>query len=165
MLHRRPTQLALQATLLLATEPKHGWQRVRDLARALGVSAPYLTKVLQGLTRAGLLRAVRGYGHGVQLARPPQEICLWDVVLACEPAEEFQRCIVGLDGCDDVAPCPLHAFWAPVRAQILEMLQTKSVEELAAETKSMGLLRWQLPPRNGSSSSRPAKKRSLRRSQ
>lgn len=164
MLHRRPSQLALQATLLLATEPTHGWRRVRDLARALGVSTPYLTKVLQGLTHVGLLRAVRGYGHGVRLARPPREICLWDVVLPFEPAEEFQRCLLGLNRCSDVSPCPLHAYWAPVRAQILQMLQTKSVEKLAAEARSARLLRWQLPESNRGSPSRPAKKRNIRRS-
>lgn len=140
MFSRRSAQLALQATLLLATEQEIAWRRVRDIAAALGVSAAYLTKVLQGLKRAGLLRAVRGVGHGVQLGRPPREIRLWDILSAMEPMGEFERCFLGLDSCSDVNPCPFHEFWAPIRTRVLEMLQTKTLEELAAEARSTGIL-------------------------
>ena len=100
---------------------------MREIAAELGVPATYLAKVLQSLTRAGLLRAMRGPGGGVQLARSPREIYLWDVLSAVEPVGEFERCFLGLGRCNDVNPCPLHEVWAPIRNQILTMLQTKSL--------------------------------------
>ena len=113
MLYRRPTQLAVQASLLLALEPEGSLYRVGDLADTLGVGAPYLAKVLQSLTRAGVLRAVRGPGGGVRFARSPREIHLWDILSAVEPANEFERCFLGLKPCSDLNSCPLHEDWAP----------------------------------------------------
>jgi Rrf2 family protein len=140
MLTRRSSQLALQASLLLALEPAGQSRRVREIAAGLGVPATYLAKVLQGLTRAGLLRAARGPGGGVQLARPANDIRLWDVLAAVEPVGEFERCFLGLGDCDDTRPCPLHESWGPIRARLLEMLQARSLGEFAVEAASQGLL-------------------------
>lgn len=142
-LYRRPAQLAVKATLLLALEPEGTCRRVRELAAELGVPATYLTKVLQELTRAGLLRAVRGPGGGMRLARSAHTIHLWDVLSAVEPTAEFNRCFLGLDRCTDLNPCPLDQVEAPLRTQILALLQTKNLWEFAAEAKRKGLLRSQ----------------------
>jgi len=142
MLYRRSGQLALQATLLLALEPHGGPRRIRELARDLGVAATYLTKVLQNLTRVGLVRAYRGPGGGIQLARPAHEIYPWDVLSAVEPVAEFTRCLLGVRQCSEVTPCPLHSVWAPARARIRQILQTKSLSEFAAEAQGGGLPFW-----------------------
>lgn len=140
MIYRRSVQVAIQAAILLALEPEGTSRRVRELADALEVPATYLTKVLQGLTRAGLLRAVRGPGGGVHLARPAREIGLWEVVAALEPVGEFHRCFLGLGQCDDSNPCAFHENWAPVRARIWEMLRAQSLWELAAGARERGLV-------------------------
>ncbi|MBI4461526.1 MAG: Rrf2 family transcriptional regulator [Acidobacteria bacterium] len=135
MLYRRSAQLALQASLLLALHPDGTSRRVREIAAELGVPATYLAKVLQCLTRAGLLRAVRGPGGGVRLARSAREICLWDVLSALEPVSEFERCFLGLGQCSDQHPCPLHESWGPIRSEILAMLQTQSLLDFAQQTQ------------------------------
>lgn len=140
MVYRRSAQLALQASLLLALEPPGVSRRVREIAEALDVPATYLAKVLQGLTRSGLLRAVRGPGGGVRLARPAQEICLWDVLAAVEPPGEFDQCFLGLGQCNDQQPCPVHETWGPIRSRILEMLQSKSLWDFASEAQGRGLV-------------------------
>lgn len=133
MLNRRSAQVAVQAAIFLAMEPEGSSRRVRELAAAIDVPATYLTKVLQSLTRAGLLRAVRGPGGGVQLARSPREMSLWDVVSAVEPVGEFERCFLGLGRCNDANPCKLHQVWEPIRNQILEMLKSQTLWEFACE--------------------------------
>jgi len=140
MIHRRSAQLALQASLLLALEPEGAPRRVSEIADELGVPRTYLAKVLQGLTRVGLLHAVRGPGGGVCLARSPREIHLWDVLSALEPAREFEDCFLGLGQCNDLQPCPLHDAWGPIRADILAMLQTKSLWEFASEAREKQVL-------------------------
>ena len=140
MIYHRSAQLALRASLLLALEPKGAVRRVGEIADELGVPRTYLAKVLQGLTRAGLLNAVRGPGGGVCLARPPREIHLWDVLSAIEPVREFERCFLGLGQCNDQQPCPLHEAWGPIRSNILAMLQTKSLWEFASEAQQNHLL-------------------------
>lgn len=140
MLYRRSTQLAVQAMLLLALEPPGGCRRVRELAAELGVPATYLAKIVQNLAHVGLIRAVRGPGGGVQLVRPPREIPVWNVLAAVEPVGEFERCFLKLDRCNDLHPCPLHECWAPIRSQILAMLQSKNLWEVASEAQRRGVL-------------------------
>lgn len=143
MFYRRPGQLALQTTLLLALEPQGSSRRIRELADELGVAASYLTKIVQNLTRVGLLRAMRGPGGGVQLARPAQMIHPWEVLVAMEPAGEFTRCLLGMRQCDEETPCPLHGVWAPARSTIREILQTKNLREFAVEAQRRGRPFWQ----------------------
>lgn len=156
MLYRRSSQLALQATLLLALEPKGAWRRVRELAADLGVPATYLAKVLQGLTRVGLLSTVRGPGGGVRLARPAREISLWEVLTAMEPVGEFENCFLGLKRCNELRPCPLHETWAPLRRQFLRTLQTRSLWDFASQADRKGLLREDATPtRHSRTAARP----------
>lgn len=150
MLYRRSAQVAVQAAIFLALEPEGSSRRVRELAAAIGVPATYLTKVLQGLTRAGLLRAVRGPGGGVQLARSARDMNLWDVLSAMEPVGEFQRCLLGLGRCSDASPCAIHGNWAPIRNRILEMLQSQSLWEFASKAASKGATGEEAPPSSGS---------------
>lgn len=139
MLYRRSTQLALQTTLLLAREPEGAVRRVCDLATELGVTSAYLTKVLQSLSRTGLVQSLRGPGGGVQLTQLPEDISLWDVLSAVEPVDSMERCFLGLGRCSDSRPCPLHEAWAPLRNCILRTLQTRTLGEFAREADRKGL--------------------------
>jgi len=132
--------VALQASLLLALEPNAGSRRVRDLAAEIGVGAAYLAKILENLTRTGLLHGVRGPGGGVHLARPASEITPWEVVAAVEPGSELQDCFLGFKACDSSRPCPLHDAWSPIRSQILDMLKNRSLREVAFEARGKGVL-------------------------
>ncbi len=143
MLFRRPAQLAVQAILLLALEPDVTCHRVREIAAKIGVPATYLTKVFQELTRAGLLRGVRGPGGGMQLARSAHEIHLWDVLSAFERTADFERCLLGLQRCNNLNPCPLDKAWAPLRAQILAMMQTENLWGFASEARRRRVLGWE----------------------
>jgi Rrf2 family protein len=133
MLYRRSAQLALKTSLLLALEPEGRSRRIRELADQLGVAPTYLTKIVQNLTRVGLLHSVRGPGGGVQLARPPREIHPWEILTAVEPARELTRCFLGLEQCNAQKPCPLHEVWAPARERVLDILKNKNLQEFAAE--------------------------------
>ncbi|MFQ5776703.1 MAG: RrF2 family transcriptional regulator [Terriglobia bacterium] len=147
MLYRRTGQLALQTTLLLAWESDGAPRRIRELADELGVGANYLTKIVQHLSRAGLVRAVRGPGGGLQLARPAQEIHPWDVLSAVEPSAVFTQCLLGGRQCNEAIPCPLHGVWAPARDRIRHILQTKNLQEFAAEARRSGIPYWEPVPR------------------
>lgn len=139
MFFGRAAQVALEVSLLLALEPDGTPRRVRDLAEELGVAATYLAKILQELARAGLLRGVRGPGGGIRLAMPAEEIHQWDVLRAVQPVSRFEQCMLGWERCHDAEPCALHETWAPIRARIVEMLQTTSLWELACKAERKGL--------------------------
>ncbi|UJW36402.1 Rrf2 family transcriptional regulator [Saccharothrix sp. AJ9571] len=62
------------------------------LAELHDVSASYLAKQLQGLSRAGLVRSVQGHAGGYVLTRAPAEITVLDVVEAVDGARPAFTC-------------------------------------------------------------------------
>jgi Rrf2 family protein len=74
-------EYALRAMAVLAAEP----QRLiptNEIAELGDVPPPYLAKVLQQLAGAGLIRGRRGVGGGYTLRRVPDDITLFDVIMA-----------------------------------------------------------------------------------
>ena len=81
------------------------------LAEFHGVSASYLLKHLQALSRAGILATVPGPRGGYHLTRPPAEVSLLQIVLAVEGPEPAFRCKeIRRNGPD---PMPDRYFTAP----------------------------------------------------
>ena len=60
------------------------------IAESALVPRAYLSKVLQELRKAGLVRCRRGVGGGVSLAVPADRITILQVVTAVEPIRRFQ---------------------------------------------------------------------------
>lgn len=144
VLERRATQLAIEALLLLALESEGKFCSVRELAVQLDAPATYLAKIVRDLTRLGFLRGMRGPGGGVRLARPATAINLWDVVTALEPVGKFERCVLRPGRCSEQHPCPLHEEWSVIRAQIADLLKSKSLGKLALVAQDRGTLRVKL---------------------
>ncbi|MFB3818325.1 MAG: Rrf2 family transcriptional regulator [Candidatus Methylomirabilales bacterium] len=131
MLSGSAVALATRAALFLALQPPDRLAPIHEIARSLGLPRPYLAKVIQQLTAAGLVVAQRGPGGGLRLARPPRAISLWDVVRAVEGPSEVQICALGLQACGDEHPCPLHDRWSRLRAQIHRLLGGTTLQALA----------------------------------
>ncbi|MGE5235966.1 MAG: RrF2 family transcriptional regulator [Acidobacteriota bacterium] len=58
-----------------------------SVARRRGVPEAFLARLLAGLSRAGVVAAVRGPGGGVRLARPPETIELATLLPSSRPSE------------------------------------------------------------------------------
>jgi Rrf2 family protein len=115
------------------------------IAKAEGNIPPaYLAKILQALARAGLLQSVRGRGGGFRLARPADKIRAIEVLNVVESlARRAQMCILALDHCSDINPCPLHDTWKQFRTSALTYLQTLTVADLAEARERKGSTRRQ----------------------
>jgi len=73
---------AARAVLGLARHFPNGVVRVEDLAAEQTVPANYLVQILIELKAQGIARSIRGKEGGYQLARPPAEISVGDVLRA-----------------------------------------------------------------------------------
>ena len=73
---------ALRALVYLAHGPEDGYHQTRDLAKSLNVPANYLGKILQLLGHKLIVESQRGMNGGFRLSRLPEQIRLYDVMLA-----------------------------------------------------------------------------------
>lgn len=97
----KQTNYAVRMLMYCAANQGH-LSRIPEIARAYGVSELFLFKILQPLTRAGLVETVRGRNGGVKLGRAADRITLFDVVKVTEDSFAMAECFE-----DGVAECPL----------------------------------------------------------
>lgn len=74
----RDSDYAIRALCCIAAV--EGLVSVRYLSDELSMPYPFLRKILQSLTQAGLLFSIKGRGGGFKLARPAKKISVFEVV-------------------------------------------------------------------------------------
>jgi Rrf2 family protein len=99
-------EYSLRAIVTLAQ--RHGEAlTAREIAQVTKVPGPYLSKLMRGMVRAGLVQSQRGLHGGFLLGRDPAEITVWDVVEAVEPFRRIHGCPLKLES-HSASLCPLH---------------------------------------------------------
>ncbi len=138
---------------------KGEWVQADQIHECTGVPKPYLRKLLHAMGRAGLINTKRGCQGGCVLARPPEEITLLDVVEAVESRELESNCLLGLTGCSDAHPCPVHRFWKHEWPRIEAELVQKTLADAATYVRSSrGAILTKCPDLNCDSNGEQGKK-------
>ena len=88
------SEYALRAVVAIARESKP--LATAQIAEVAHVPVGYLHKVLQQLTRSGLLLSQRGLNGGYRLAVSPESLNVLQVVNAVDPPKRIVRCPLGL---------------------------------------------------------------------
>lgn len=92
-------------------------QTTQQIADATQVPVGYLSKVLQALSRAGLLVSQRGLGGGFSLTRSPETITVYDVLQEIDPVKRIHACPLGL-AAHQTQLCPLHKKLDQIASQL-----------------------------------------------
>ena len=128
------TGYAVQALRCL-NEESCACRQTADIARCAGVPKPYLAKIVHSLARRGILRAKRGVGGGISLARPPEDITLLEIVEAVEGADWLGDCLLNLADCSTDQACPTHKFWQRIRGEIVDELGRTTLAAVIAASR------------------------------
>jgi Rrf2 family protein len=78
----------------------------------------------------------KGLNGGFRLARPADQISLYDIVEPIEHVSKWDGCFMTHKTCNLRRPCPVHQRWATVREAYTRFLKETSVRDLM-ETPSM----------------------------
>jgi FeS assembly SUF system regulator len=114
----RLSSMADYAVVTMSAAARHcGGARVSagELAEETGLPLPTVHKVVALLSKAGLLRSLRGGGGGLQLARPAAAITLADIVEAVEGPIALTACVEhGKHDCSLEGACCMQPHWGLV---------------------------------------------------
>ena len=122
----------MRVMLDLAERYDEGCTPLKDVADRQGLSKKYLEQVVAPLTAAGLLAVTRGHQGGYQLARPPAQITLADVVSASEDGLELMDCTSDLLACERADGCPSRLVWGGLQDAVNAYLESKTLADMAA---------------------------------
>jgi Rrf2 family nitric oxide-sensitive transcriptional repressor len=124
-------EYALRAVVHLADQAPSA-RTTDQIAAATLVPKAYLSKVIQGLSRAGIVQSKRGVGGGVELTKTPAELTILDVVNAVEPIARIRTCPLGLKT-HGVRLCPLHKRMDNALATVEVAFRDTTLAEVLAE--------------------------------
>ena len=136
MLFSPSCEYAIRALIFLAGQEQDKPQTVSFIAEQAGVPTPFLAKILLNLKNHKLLKATKGPGGGYFLGKPADSITLHDIIYACDgPRDLGNQCVLGLDSCSDMHPCPLHFEWKRFKAEVDNKINNLNLMQLQDKLK------------------------------
>ena len=105
-------------------------QSAKDIALAYHIPPPLLAKILQTLTRAGLLVSHAGTNGGYALARPATQISAFEVIRAIDGPLFITSCITIHGACDLAGHCTIKEPLRKVNDSIKDLLSNICISDL-----------------------------------
>ncbi len=125
-------EYAVRAMVQLAAVGEGVLVKTDDLAQAQGIPAQFLVDILSDLRTDRLVRSHRGREGGYELARPPAEISVADVLRCIDGPLASVRGI-GVEELQYSGPTTaLTDVWRALRASMRSVLEETSLADVAA---------------------------------
>jgi Rrf2 family protein len=121
----------LMALKYLAEHPETVALSAKDIADAYGIPSQLLAKILQQLTKSGLLKSHAGMNGGYALSKAASSISAYEVILAIDGPFFITSCTKGAKGCDLTPSCTIKEPLARVNETIAGVLKSISIQDLA----------------------------------
>ncbi|GGB07646.1 MULTISPECIES: RrF2 family transcriptional regulator [Mucilaginibacter] len=121
-------EYAVRAVFFIAQRTADG-SRVGIKEIAVNIDSPehFLAKILQDLSRRGIIQSVKGPNGGFYLDAQSLARPLSDVIEAVDGGGIFRDCGLGLKECSSKNPCPLHHDFLDVRNRLQNMLESITI--------------------------------------
>lgn len=124
----------MRAVFFIASRSQDGHRAgIREIAENINSPEHFLAKILQKLTKNGVVQSVKGPNGGFYMDSVGLERPLADIIITLEGDELFKGCGMGLTYCSEENPCPLHNEFKKVRKQITHMLYKTTIGEFNEE--------------------------------
>lgn len=127
-------EYAIRAVFFIAHRTATGGRvGIKEIATGINSPEPFLGKILQDLSRRGIVQSAKGPNGGFYIDGPGLKRPLSDVVEAVDGNSLFIGCGLGLEYCSETNPCPIHDQFKGIRNQIQHMLQNSTIEDFNNE--------------------------------
>lgn len=122
---------ALMALMHLAQED--GSSSTREIAAGYGLPQDLLAKILQKLTREGLVVSHQGTKGGYRLARPADTITVVQVIEGVEGPLSLTQCFTDLGTCDQIDTCNIKSPLQRLNDHVLLTLSRVTIASMCNE--------------------------------
>jgi FeS assembly SUF system regulator len=136
------TDYAIVLLTYVARNRKLAVHTARDLATQSHLPLPTVSKVLQTLSRGGLLASHRGVAGGYSLAKSAEAIHVAEIVAIMEGPVALTECNTS---CPEMCPieglCPVRKSWRKINAVVLRSLQSLTLADMTGPLDSRSVAR------------------------
>ena len=120
----------------------HGGGKPVSLKDAAGrqlISEKYLEQIVTPLSRAGLVRSVRGAGGGYLLTRAPQEYTVGDILRPLEGDLAPVECATDAEFCHRCGECVTVALWQEIHRAVSQVVDNTTLADLVERQKKLDM--------------------------
>jgi Rrf2 family protein len=123
-------EYAMRAVFFIAHRTADGGRAgIKEIAAGIDSPEPFLAKILQDLSRRGVVQSAKGPNGGFYVDDKILKMPLSAIVEAVDGNGIFTGCGLGLEYCSEENPCPIHHEFKAIRNQIQELLQATKIGE------------------------------------
>ncbi len=122
---------AIRVMIDLAEHMNGKYIPMKEIADRQDVSLKYMTKIMQALTKSGMLDGQHGKGGGYKLNRDPEEYRVGDILRLTEGTLAPVACLDETDcKCDRSFECRTRPMWNELDKLISEYLDGITIADL-----------------------------------
>lgn len=127
-------EYAIRAVLIVAIKGKEDSKlSIQQIAKEIDSPLAFTAKIMQTLTREGLVASVKGPSGGFYLDPKAKPVSLSQIVQAMDDESVLNTCALGLKECSDEQPCPIHHQVKAYKNKLKKVMEEKTVQLLAKE--------------------------------
>lgn len=131
------TDYGLRMLMRMASAPDRAFSTA-DLSAEFGLSRNHLSKIIQHLSRAGIVTTQRGSGGGATLAKPAADLRLGSLIAILEQDQPIVECFgPGQNDCTIEGVCGLKARLRAAEYAFLANLDRSTLADIALPTPSV----------------------------
>ncbi len=123
--------MGIHACSLLAAVPENQSLTSQDMAITLHGSANHMAKILQRLTRAGIVRSIRGPRGGFALACDPEKTSVLEVFEAIEGPIREEHCMLRIPVCQPGKICIMGRLVQDVQEMVRQRFSSTTLGDMA----------------------------------
>ena len=127
----RAADYAVRVMVHLAGLPPTARVSRGDLSIAADCPEQFLAKVLQSLTRAGLVVSHRGNTGGFELDEFHRSASILEIIEAIEGPIRLNLCLTNDHACTRQGWCPAHCVWGDAQDAMVAVLRAARIDTLA----------------------------------
>lgn len=121
----------------IADNEINGCVSISDIALREHLSEKYLEQITTLLSKAGLVKSVRGSKGGYLLTRPASEITVQDILTATEGSLAPVACAEDSECCENYCDCVTSFIWTKIYNAITDVVSKISLEELVERNQKV----------------------------
>lgn len=131
------SKYALKAVLYLAVNASETNKiMAKNISGPINVPQAYISKLLQDLTRQGIVSSTRGPNGGFYLNEENLKTPLINIITVIDGENRLNSCLLSIQNCNSTNPCPLHHFAASYRTHLLEKLESSTIHDMVEGIRS-----------------------------
>ena len=105
---------------------------VKDIAVALEIPKPFLSKILKQLANKSFIQSVKGPYGGFYLTEDQKEMSVLDIIIELEGKDKFKQCVLNFENCNDHNPCPIHHLVAMEKNAMRNTIKNVRIKDLTS---------------------------------